>query len=162
MTKTILKFTKASGRYNAGDVAGFDLVTAGRLKAKGVAKDHVAESATSVLALSVDSGAVQAALEEAQRYVKGEEARLHTLADGIQQRERDRNAELDARSSALDTRQTELDQRQRDLDDREAALGAGTGTANTGEAAGAAPAGADAAKTVDPDALPTQGKAKAK
>jgi|GEM_PF-6772959 len=130
MTKTILKFTKHSGRYNAGEIAGFDTKTAEGYIAAGVAHAYTAPS-TSIAALSTGADA-ERGMEQAREFARSEQARLHAQADAIQAREIEGNEKLDARERAVKDREDDVARREAALDQGQA-TGGTIGTA-TGDA----------------------------
>lgn len=151
MSKIILKFLKPYTRYNAGDVAGFDDLTADRLIAGKVAVKHTPKTSTSTVALTAGADA-EAAMAEVRKVALEEQDRLQKLADGIQQRETESNAKLEAREKALAEREKALDAREKKT---------GEGTRKEGET-GPEPANSVTPQTGEGNDLPEQGNKKAK
>lgn len=146
MSKTIVKFAKPSTRYNAGDVAGFDPVTAKALIDAGIAQPYVAPS-TSVTALSVNT---DEAMHQVREFARSEEARLHGVADGIQRKKAEFDAEMDGRERAVKEREDDVARREDDVTRREAGLDAGTANTAAGASATSTASGVIAADQVGP------------
>jgi hypothetical protein len=94
--KTILKFTRAHGPYNKGDIAGFDAVKATALQVRGLARPHDAEQAASM---------AQAADGLTGAELKAARAELVEVADDLASREAalaKREAELDGSADVVD------------------------------------------------------------
>ncbi|MCJ8139360.1 hypothetical protein [Falsirhodobacter halotolerans] len=157
--KTVVRFLKPYSRYNAGEVAGFDPLTANSLIHGRIAVKHV--KAPTTLNLKMDTAAATEAMAEVKAFAGREEKRLQGLADGIQQRESEITTRLDAREADLDRREADLAARLAELD---AAEGGDPDTADpapAGDGTGPEPPnGATPPTGENQDDLPQQGTAK--
>lgn len=127
--KKPVEFLKSWSRYNAGDVAGFEDETYDALIAGKVARPYRAPAAsTSLSALSAGGGTdADAAMEQVRAAALREENRLKTMADGIQQRKGEIEAQLDKRQRDVVVREVAVAKREAALDQGEKA-GKVTGT----------------------------------
>lgn len=143
MTMKPYRLLRHHGRYNAGEIAGFDDVTAKRLGAT-VLEPYVKKTETAVVALTLtaDTSAVETMIAESHAKIVAEDERLSARSDG------------------LDLRESDLDAREKALAEREAALAAAADTAAVELVEASTDETGTAAEYVTTDELPAQGKKK--
>ena len=100
MSKTVIQFIKSHGRYNAGEIAGFEPVQAKKFCDQGLAQPAT-DTALSIAnkTLSLDVGT-----QEAKALVKDAKAEFEVVAN----QQAEHQAKLDAREQELLAREVAL------------------------------------------------------
>lgn len=137
MSKTVVKFLTGWGRYNAGEIAGFEADVAAKLTGgkKPVAKVHG------------DGKAVIGQLD------------LKVSTHEIEKMIADAKAEIDQASAALDAREAKIAEREAELEERAQALDEHEADINAALTDVTITPGTDVAKGGEKGAPPAQGKA---